>query len=235
MAIVRMDTTDLSKYIDEYTVGGEFLRFGPIFRNRLSQDSLEELDRLENYENVVRVREELAKFDRSFNQFTTLEDVENIDKKLRGDLYHGYLMFSLHYPVKEFAKELLELFQIKILYYVITITNRDLPESEIQSHVVMSKPNNDFAQNRIHICLDHALNFIKHWSVNLEIDHYPRKLYNNYRNQITLMAKEAGIDIRTDEEKRKDGITKAKDKTVEILLTILMIFIVALILSLLFN
>ena len=129
MAIARMDTTDLSRYIAEHTVDGEFLRYGQSFRTKLSQDSIEELDRLENYEDVVFVREELAKFDKSFEQYTTLEDVINLDKQLRERMNHSKLMFSLNYPVREFAKGLLELYQIKILLYVINITNKDYPKT----------------------------------------------------------------------------------------------------------
>lgn len=239
MAIVKMDTTELSKYIDSYTVGGEFLRYGSSFRKKLSQESNEELDKLESFESTVFVREELAKFDKGFDRYTTLKDVENLYHNLWDKINYSSLMFSLNYPVKEFARGLKEMFQIKILYYVITITNRDLPLEDYISSIIMSNlnlsPNSYGEQMRIRRSLKDAYYYLKRWSVIFEKDHYPQMLYNKYRNQVVLMAKEAGIDTRTEQEKRKESIVKAKDKTVEILLKILGFILVALIMSLIFN
>lgn len=239
MAIVRMDTSNLSKYLDDYIVDGEFLRYGSDFRKKISQKFNGELDQLECFESTVFVREELAKFDKGFNRYTTLEDVENLRQKLWDKIHYSCLMFSLNYPVKDFARGLQEMFQIKILYYVITITNRDLPVDEFNSHVIMSNlnhsPNLLGEQMRIRRSLNDAYYYLKRWSVIFEKDHYPQMLYNKYRNQVVLMAKEAGIDTRTEQEKRKESIVKAKDKTVEIFLKILGFILVALIMSLIFN
>ena len=103
----------------------------------------------------------------------------------------------------------------------------------------MSNPSyspNYYSQS-IHIrkCLENAFDFFKRWRVTLENDFYPRMLYEKYRKQVTLMAKEAGIDTRTYEEKRKENINKAKDKTIEVILKILGIILVAFIMSLIFN
>lgn len=239
MAIVRIDTTNLSKYIDDYTVDGEFLRYGSSFRKRISQESNEELDQLESFESTSFVREELAKFDKGFDRYTTLKDVENLYHNLWDKINYSSLMFSLNYPVKEFARGLKEMFQIKILYYVITIMNRDLPVDELNSHIIMSNlnlsPNILGEQKRIRRSLNDAYCYLKRWNVVFEKDYYPQMLYNNYRNQVILMAKEAGIDTRTEKEKRKESIANAKDKTVVILLKILGFILVAFIMSLIFN
>ena len=238
MAIVKIDTSKLIKYFDSYTVDGAFLRYGSSFRKELSREANEELDRLESFKSTVFVREELAKFEKEI-EYANLKDVEILYLKLRDEIHNSSLMFSLNYPVKQFAQNMRELFQLKILYYVITITNSDLPDDEFDSHIIMSNlsysSNLYSEQQRIRICLNNAFCFLKRWNVTFEKYHYTWMLYNNYREQVYLMAKEAGIDTRTEKEKRREKIVQAKDNTIEIVLKILGFFLIVFIMSLIFN
>ena len=138
------------------------------------------------------VREAISDFERTFNSETTLFDVKNLDRKCRDSI----------------PAEFRELFLMKILYYVVTITNRILPEDAYESRLLLEKlkhpeeedeEENGWAEGA-KTALQRAFIFLD----NMEADPEPgsafQRLYDHYYGTFREMCKEADIFIITKAE-----------------------------------
>ena len=197
MDIVRLDTDELDAYLAAHTVNGEFFRFGPEAREGLSDEQLAELDRMENSEKVSTVRQALASFDRRFNSDTKLIDVKRLDQSQRERI-------SSLPPANEWARSFRELFLLKILHYVVTITNQSLPWDAGMSDIFKEKRysvGEDAAWvEDVNSALTGAFHFLDQWHNDPEPGSTLERLTDHYSSTIKAMCKEAGIPVITEAE-----------------------------------
>jgi hypothetical protein len=197
MDIVRLDTRELDAYIAAHTVNGEYLRYGPELRAALDPEQTDELDRMENSEIVSTVRRALAAFDAGCNSDTKLIDVKRLDQNQRERI-------SSLVPANEWARGFREMFLMKILHYLITITNRSLPWDASESEVFKEKRfdlGEDGAwAHDVTTALIGAFHFLDQWHADPEPGSTLLRLIDSYSSTIKAMCQEAGCAVITEAE-----------------------------------
>ncbi len=134
------------------------------------------------------VRKALENFEEAFNLDTKLSDVKKLEEGLRNSV----------------PRESQEYFCMKILSYVIDITNRDLPVDAEESHALLeslqlSGEDSAWAEGAVND-LRAAFYFMDRWHTDPEPGPLFQQLYDRYKQTFREMCEAAGKLIITDAE-----------------------------------
>jgi len=159
--------------------------------------------------NVAVVRQALDAFERGINTDTSLKDVKLLYET------HCDKISSLS-PTHGFR----EWFLMKILFYAVNLTNRDLPRDADESDIFKARRNDPGEDGAwvegVRIALRNAFIFFDQWDIQPSPGTSFRKIRDHYCSTITAMCKEAHVPVISTaewEQIRQNSEVSKKERT----------------------
>jgi len=163
----------------------------------------------ENVADLAVVLEALEAFERGITTDTTLKDVKLLYET------HWDKIASPH-PTDGFR----EWFLMKILFYAVSLTNRDLPRDADESDIFKARRNDPGEDGvwveGVRIALRNAFIFFDHWDIQPGPGTAFRKIRDHYSSTVTAMCKEAHVPVISSaewEQIRQNSEVSKKERT----------------------